>query len=120
MRIYDLARGRQLVAAIELVSPANKDRPESRSAFVGKCAALLQRGVAVSIVDLVTVRQFNLYAELLSEIGLAKLSRPEALPPTYAVSLRSSKREGDIGALARKSLFWWGVSMDEWVGSRWV
>jgi hypothetical protein len=46
VRIYDAKRGRRLVAAIELVSPANKDRPEHRNAFVGKCAALLQKGVA--------------------------------------------------------------------------
>src|SRR5262249_31563094 len=64
VRIYDAKRGRHLVAAIELVSPANKDRPEHRNVFVAKCAALLQKGVAVSIVDLVTVRHFNLYAEL--------------------------------------------------------
>ena len=52
VRIYDAQRGRTLVATIEIVSPANKDRPEHRNAFVGKCAALLQKGVAVSIVDL--------------------------------------------------------------------
>src|SRR5688500_7093996 len=28
VRVYDATRGRTLVAAIELVSPANKDRPE--------------------------------------------------------------------------------------------
>lgn len=42
VHIYDTERERTLVAAIELVSPANKDRPEKRNAFVGKCAALLQ------------------------------------------------------------------------------
>src|SRR5579871_1843719 len=28
VRVYDTQRGRRLVAAIEIVSPANKDRPE--------------------------------------------------------------------------------------------
>src|SRR5205085_1114056 len=69
VRIYDAERGRTLVAAIEIVSPANKDRPEKRNAFVGKCAALLRNGVAVSVVDIVTIRRFNLYAELLAFIG---------------------------------------------------
>src|SRR6201988_1714043 len=32
---------RQLVAAVELVSPANKDLPHHRRAFAAKCAALL-------------------------------------------------------------------------------
>lgn len=34
--IFDHGRGRQLVAAIEIVSPGNKDRSESRQAFVGQ------------------------------------------------------------------------------------
>ena len=63
--IFDQQRGRELVAAIELVSPANKDRPETRQAFVSKCAALLQKKICVSIVDLVTVKHFNLYCEVL-------------------------------------------------------
>src|SRR5215469_5478268 len=65
VRIFDLERERTLVAAIELVSPANEDRPESRQAFVDKCAALLRKGVAVSLVDLVTIRRFNLHAQLM-------------------------------------------------------
>ena len=40
VRIYDERHGRRLVAAIEIISPSNKDRPESRRAFVGKVAAL--------------------------------------------------------------------------------
>src|ERR1700743_641420 len=36
VRVYDADRGRTLVAVIELVSPANKDRQEKRNAFVGK------------------------------------------------------------------------------------
>src|SRR5271170_1187296 len=65
VRVYDERHGRRLVAAIELVSPANKDRPEHRRAFAAKCAAFLQNQVSVTIVDLVTVRADNLYAELL-------------------------------------------------------
>ena len=85
VRIYDAQRGRTLVATIEIVSPANKDRPEHRNAFVGKCAALLQKGVAVSIVDLVTVRHFNLYADVLAFLGhtdptLSDPSRPPSTP----------------------------------------
>ena len=62
--IYDVERDRKLVAAVEIVSPANKDRPETRQMFVAKCATLLQKGVCVSIVDLVTIRHANLYTEL--------------------------------------------------------
>ena len=48
VRVYDTRRGRRLVAAVELVSPANKDRPEHRRAFVAKCAGLLQEQVRAS------------------------------------------------------------------------
>jgi Protein of unknown function (DUF4058) len=88
VRIYDAERGRQLVATIELVSPGNKDRPEKRNAFVGKCAALLQKGVTVSIVDVVTLRQFNLYAELLQFVGQSGPSPGEPQTHLYAVSCR--------------------------------
>src|SRR5262245_43338631 len=48
VRVYDTRRGRRLVAAVEIVSPANKDRPDSRAAFVAKCVALLQSRVCVT------------------------------------------------------------------------
>jgi hypothetical protein len=88
VRIYDAQRGRLLVAAIEIVSPANKDRPEHRNAFIGKCAALLQKGVAVSIVDLVTVRHFNLYADVLGFLGHNDPTLAVPPPHIYAASCR--------------------------------
>jgi hypothetical protein len=90
--IYDTDRGRQLVAAIEIVSPSNKDRPEAREIFVSKVAALLQKDVCVSIVDLVTIRQFNLYADLLTLLGKNAPELAPTPPYLYAVSLRSRKR----------------------------
>ena len=57
--IFDQQRGRELVAAIEIVSPAKKDRPETRQAFVSKCVAVLLKRIFVSIVDLVTVKKFK-------------------------------------------------------------
>jgi hypothetical protein len=92
VRIYDAERGRRLVAAIEIVSPSNKDRPENRGAFVAKAAALLQEDVCVSIVDVVTIRQFNLYAELLDLIGGADPQIVSGPPHLYAVTFRSRKR----------------------------
>ncbi len=88
VRIYDAERDRTLVAVIELVSPANKDRPEKRNAFVGKCAALLQKGVAVNIVDVVTTRHFNLYAELMTFLGQSDPTMGTEPPPLYAASCR--------------------------------
>ena len=88
VRIYDAERERTLVAVIELVSPANKDRREKRNAFVGKCAALLRAGVAVSILDVVTERHFNLYAELVDFLGLSDPTLGAEPPGIYAASCR--------------------------------
>src|SRR5438874_6435962 len=92
VRVYDARHGRRLVAAIELVSPANKDRPESRRAFVAKAAALLQRDVCVSLVDVVTIRQFNLYADLLELIDRTDALLGAEPPSLYAVTFRGRKR----------------------------
>jgi hypothetical protein len=91
VRVYDSKRGRRLVAAIEIVSPANKDRPEHRHAFVAKCLALLQKEVCVAIVDLVTTRNFNFYADLLELIGQTDPNLEPEPPGTYAVVCRPRK-----------------------------
>ena len=91
VRIYDTVRGRQLVATIEIVSPSNKDRQDTRELFVVKVASLLQQGVCVSLVDLVGIRQANLYADLLNLLGRADPALSTTTPYLYAVTLRSRK-----------------------------
>jgi hypothetical protein len=93
--IYDVEHERRLVAAVEIVSPANKDRPESRRLFAAKCLNLLKQGVCVSIIDLVTIRQFNLYTELLSLINRTDPTYGAKPPATYAVTCR--KRDSESG-----------------------
>jgi hypothetical protein len=48
-----------LVAAVEICSPLNQDRPTSHDAFVTQCRDLLQRGVCVPVVDLVVNKRFT-------------------------------------------------------------
>jgi hypothetical protein len=64
IRVYQDLGGATLRAAIELVSPANKDRAGSRRTLAAKCAGYLQHGISVVIVDIVTCRSANLHAEL--------------------------------------------------------
>jgi hypothetical protein len=87
VRVYDLRRASRLVAAVEIVSPSNKDRPQIRIAFVDKCHAMLQQEVCVAIIDPVTSLSANLYAELAARLG----AKPPALANTsiYAVSCRT-------------------------------
>lgn len=93
VRVYDEKRHSRLVAAVEIVSPGNKDRPENRSAFVCKCAALLREQVSVVIVDVVTTRASNLYGELLELIGQTDPSLGPEPPALYAAACRLTKRD---------------------------
>jgi hypothetical protein len=88
VRVYQRKPHRRLVAAVEIVSPGNKDRLENRRAFVSKCVALLQQRVSVAFVDLVTTRQFNLYGDLLELIGQADPALAPEPPSLYAAACR--------------------------------
>jgi hypothetical protein len=85
IQVHDTVLG-QLVAAIELISPANKDRPAARHAFAVKCASLLYAGVAVTIIDIVTNRHTSLHAGLADLLGVTSdVPDPGML---YAVTYR--------------------------------
>jgi hypothetical protein len=77
----------RVVAAIELVSPANKDRPAKRRAFAAKCAALLQQNVGLVVVDAVTERHDNLHDELLTLLAVGEASAA-VTSDLYAVAYR--------------------------------
>jgi len=64
VRVYQDLGGAELRAAIELVSPSNKEREGSRRTFAAKCAGYLKHGSGVVIVDSVTARSANLHDEL--------------------------------------------------------
>src|SRR5207249_9594677 len=57
--------GPQLHAAIEIVSPANKDRPAERHAFAVKCVDYLRKGASVVVIDIIARPRTQLHAELL-------------------------------------------------------
>jgi hypothetical protein len=73
VRIYDSRRKRRLVAAIEIVSPSNKDRPEHRESFVARVATLVKNHICVSIVDVVSTMDHNFYADLMHMIKVSTL-----------------------------------------------
>lgn len=85
--------GPTLVGAIELISPANKDRDKSRRAFATKCASYLHQGISLVIIDVVTSRQANLHNEI---VALTGNGEGFLLPPTatlYAVAYRPTRRD---------------------------
>jgi hypothetical protein len=93
VRVYEAEGGARLVAALELVSPANKDRDAHRRAFATKCAGYLAQGVAVIVVDVVTSRSGNLHADILRLLGrTADTGLPEGTD-LYAAAYRPVVRE---------------------------
>jgi hypothetical protein len=87
VRVYEDLGGSQLRAAIELVSPANKDRPGSRRTFAAKCAGYLKQAVSVIIIDVVTDRTANLHADLLEALEVSE-GAWESPTQLYAVAYR--------------------------------
>jgi hypothetical protein len=89
IRVYQDLGGAELRAAIELISPSNKDRPGSRQTFAAKCAGYLKQGIALVIVDIVTARQANLHAELFDMLEIKTRRGPWSSPSgLYAVAYR--------------------------------
>ena len=85
--VYSSETGPKLVGAVELISPANKDRPETRRAFAAKCATYLQNGVGLIVVDIVTDRRANLHNALVELMGAgATYLLPDG--PLYAAAYR--------------------------------
>jgi len=66
IHVYDEAGGITLVAAIELVSPGNKDRIETRKAFTAKCANNIMRAVGLIVIDTVTSEHSRPFEELMA------------------------------------------------------
>ncbi len=93
--VFSQEGGPTLAGAVELVSPANKDRPAHRNAFVTKCEAYLQQGVGLAVVDVVTDREANLHNELMARLSGSSAPFLDAL--LYATAYRTVSRDGQQG-----------------------
>jgi hypothetical protein len=96
--VYLQQGGPRLAGAIEFVSPANKDRQTHRDAFVSQCVTLLNQGVGLVMVDVVTERHANLHAELSLRLGTPS----DLAADLYATAYRRVERDGQM-------------SLDQWV-----
>jgi hypothetical protein len=100
VQVLATASGTTLVAAIELVSPGNKDRPETCRAFAAKCVSYLTRGVGLIVIDIVTNRLTNLHNEVVGMLGHGEPFLLEPAAPLYAVAYHPSRQiSGDQIAL---------------------
>lgn len=89
--VYGTQGGSTLVAAIELVSPGNKDRPETRRAFAAKCASYLQQGIGLMVIDVVIDHPANLHNELVDLLEIGPKFEIEAAD-LYAIAYRPIRR----------------------------
>jgi hypothetical protein len=94
-----------LVAAVELLSPRNKDQPTARRAFAVKCVSYLQQGSGIVVVDTVTTRRANLHAAILALLD--REAEAAALPSGLsAVSYRAVESGPD-----QQQLLLWPASL---------
>ncbi|HVS36253.1 MAG TPA: DUF4058 family protein [Gemmataceae bacterium] len=93
VQVFSTETGPRLVAAIELVSPANKDRAEHRRAFAVKCASCLTQGIALIVVDVVTNRGGNMHDEMARVLPDAAAFLFPAAPPLYVAAYRPIQRD---------------------------
>jgi hypothetical protein len=92
VRVFGTAAGMTLVAAIELVSPGNKDRAENRRAFAVKCASYLYQGVSLIVIDIVTNRKANLHNETMRLMEMDASALVADGVDLYAVAYRPVER----------------------------
>jgi hypothetical protein len=93
VRVFANTGGLTLVAAIELVSPGNKDRPEERRAFATKCASYLYQGISLIIMDIVTNRRANLHNEIMRLMNAPLEMDLPTEADLYAVGYRPLRRQ---------------------------
>jgi hypothetical protein len=89
IRVYNETAGPHVVAAIELISPGNTDRPSDRRQFAAKCAAYLQAKISLVMVDVVTERSGDLHAELFDLLGIPANSEGLSSSGLYAAAYRT-------------------------------
>ena len=95
IQVSDRRSGRAIVGVIELVSPGNKDRAESRDDFGQKCAAYLRQGIGLVVIDLVSDRLFNLHNNLVRAMHQKSSLLLHDETNVYANSYRPAHRQDE-------------------------
>ncbi len=80
-----VVQGERLVAAVELISPCNKDRPEPRDAYRSRYVSYLYQGVHLLLVDVHRrPLKFSFADAVAAALGFAQAN----LPAPFAISYR--------------------------------
>jgi len=89
----------QLIAALELVSPRNKDRADAKEAYANRYLGYLRLGVHLLLVDVLPRPKDFSFADVITT-GLGMSLPP--LPPPFAAAFRVGEAVpvgGDVGSL---------------------
>jgi len=93
----------QLIAAIEIVSPRNKDRPAARERYLGRYAGYLRQGVHLLLIDVLPrPAGFSFADALAANLGLPQPPCPAPCAVSYRVG--EPVPDGTILALWRRPL----------------
>lgn len=93
----------QLIAALEIVSPRNKDRPAARERYLNRYAGYLRQGVHLLLIDaLPRPAGFSFADSLAGNLGFAQAPCPAPCAISYRVG--GPVPEGTIIALWRRPL----------------
>jgi hypothetical protein len=94
VKVVQQRGGQRHRAAIQLISPADKDCASRRRACAVRCAADLQQGLSLVLVDVVTQRRANLHEELTRLLGVPEQLAWATSADLYATAYRTTCREG--------------------------
>jgi Protein of unknown function (DUF4058) len=93
----------QLIAAIEIISPRNKDRPAARDRYLGRYEGYLRQGVHLLLIDVLPRPEgFSFADALAANLGFEQPSCPAPCIVSYRVG--EPVPEGTILALWRRPL----------------
>lgn len=84
--VIHIRRDRDLVAVLELISPRNKDRDESRATTIDRIVGYLMLGVHATVVDVhAQPRDFSLADAVARTLKIEQPTLPSPLAIAYAV-----------------------------------
>jgi hypothetical protein len=89
--------GHRLIALIEIVSPANKDRPRHVADLANKAISALEYGVHLLLVDLFPPGSYDpsgIHGSIVEDLG--EYAEPYVLPPSTPLTLASYVAERPI------------------------
>lgn len=93
----------RLVAAVEVVSPRNKDRPDARARYLGRYLGYVRQGVHLMVVDaLPRPAGFSFADAIAANLGFAQPPTPAPCAVSYRVG--ESVPEGTVLAVWRRPL----------------